>query len=126
MIELAIIALLTIKHLIVDFFLQTPYQWMNKGKYGHPGGILHSGLHAVTTALCIAVYVWDYKLVIGLALFDFAVHYHTDWAKVNINQKMQWKPDTHPEFWYLLGIDQFVHSVTYIVIVAALVVAKAI
>jgi len=43
---------LTVKHFIVDFPLQAhPYQYKNKGTYGHPGGLLHSGLHLVGTLL---------------------------------------------------------------------------
>jgi hypothetical protein len=49
-----------------------------------------------------------------LAAIDFFVHYHIDWAKMNINAKYGWKADSHPEFWYLLGLDQFLHAVTYI------------
>lgn len=43
------IALLFTKHFIIDFPLQTKYQWSNKGIYGHPGGILHAGLHGIGT-----------------------------------------------------------------------------
>lgn len=51
---------------------------------------------------------------IWLGLIDAVIHYHVDWAKMNVNAKYGWKPDTHPEFWYLLGLDQFAHAVTYI------------
>lgn len=40
---------LQIKHFIWDFYYQPPYMWQNKGTFGHPGGIVHSGLHAITT-----------------------------------------------------------------------------
>lgn len=32
---------LTVKHFIVDVILQNPYQYLNKGKFLHPGGLLH-------------------------------------------------------------------------------------
>ena len=35
---LAAIAILMVKHTAADFFLQTPYQYCNKGTYGHPAG----------------------------------------------------------------------------------------
>jgi hypothetical protein len=52
-----------------------------------------------------------------MALFDSVAHYHIDWAKTNINAKMGWGPTTHDEFWWLLGLDQLLHSLTYIVII---------
>ncbi len=30
-------------HFLVDFVLQTPFQYRNKGTYGHAGGLLHAG-----------------------------------------------------------------------------------
>ncbi len=91
---------------------------MNKGTYGHPGGLLHSGLHGLGTWLSL---VWFTPYAIALALFDFVVHYHVDWAKMNLNAKMGWGANTHEEFWWLLGLDQYIHSLTYIAIVAFIV-----
>ena len=39
---LVAVAVLMAKHMVADFYLQTPYQYLNKGTYGHPGGFLHS------------------------------------------------------------------------------------
>ncbi len=115
---LLILFLLFTKHFVIDFPLQKPYQWMNKGTYGHPGGLLHSGLHGLGTWLSL---VWFTPYAIALALFDFVVHYHIDWAKMNLNAKMGWGANTHEEFWWLLGLDQYIHSLTYIAIVAFIV-----
>lgn len=113
---LILITLLFTKHFIVDFPLQKPYQWMNKGTYGHLGGILHSYLHALGTMLCF----WWYAPMacIYLGFIDMVIHYHIDWAKMNLNAKMGWKADTHEQFWWLLGLDQFLHALTYIGLVA--------
>lgn len=111
---LLLLTLLFTKHFIADFLLQTPYQFLNKGTYGHPGGLLHSGIQAAFTA--VVVIPFAPLMALALALFDFAVHYHVDWAKVQLNNKYSWKPDTHKEFWWLLGLDQFLHSLTYIAI----------
>ena len=117
---LILIALLFTKHFIVDFPLQNAFQWMNKGKYGHMGGIVHAGLHASTTLICFA---WYAPLAAYyLALLDGLIHYHIDWAKMNINSKYGWKADTHEEFWWLLGLDQFLHALTYIGLVAMVTV----
>lgn len=112
---LLIFTLLIVKHFIVDFPLQTKYQWSNKGTYCHPGGILHSGLHGIGTYLCL---FWYAPIAaVYLAFADMVIHYHVDWAKMNLNAKMGWGPNTHEEFWWLLGLDQLLHYLTYVVIV---------
>jgi hypothetical protein len=117
---LIIFLALQIKHFVVDFPLQTKYQWSNKGAYGHPGGVLHAALHAVGTYLCV-VFFTKPEIALGLALIDCIVHYHIDWAKMNINKWKGWAPTTHPQFWVLLGLDQLLHQLTYIAIVFVLV-----
>ena len=114
MIELSILALLFSKHFLLDFPLQTPYQYLNKGKYGHPGGLLHSGLHGLATLLIFAL-VTPFAYLFALA--DFLIHYHIDWAKVQINNHYQLNPQT-PRFWTLLGLDQYLHAMTYIAMVS--------
>jgi len=37
---------------------------------------------------------------------------------MNLNKKYGWKPDQHAQFWWLLGVDQFLHALTYIGLVA--------
>ena len=109
---LFIIALLFIKHFIIDFPLQKPYQYLNKGTYGHPGGLLHAGFHGMGTWVCLVWYAPQAALFLGL--FDAVIHYHVDWAKMKLNAKMSWGPTTHEQFWWLLGLDQLVHSLTYV------------
>lgn len=104
------------KHLIVDFPLQTPFQWMNKGTYGHPGGNLHAGLHGISTVAIFAFFI-DYGLAFWLGVIDYAIHYHIDWAKMNINKAKGWGANTHAEFWILLGLDQYAHYLTYLLLV---------
>ncbi len=128
---LVILFLLFIKHFIVDFPLQAfPYQYKNKGTYGHPGGLLHAGLHGLGTFIVIAgvffyitdwtiLLVWKDVFVVAayLALIDMFLHYHIDWAKMNLNNKLGYGPTTHEQFWWLLGLDQYLHAVTYIMLV---------
>ena len=107
-VTLVLITLLFTKHFIVDFPLQNKFQWSNKGTYGHPGGLLHASLHGLTTMLCF----WWYAPLacIYLGLIDMFIHYHIDWAKMNLNAKMGWGPNTHEQFWWLLGVDQYLHA----------------
>jgi hypothetical protein len=114
MIELILLVLLFTKHFIIDFPLQTPYQYQNKGKYGHPGGLLHSGLHGATTFLILSFFT---PLAIVFGIVDFLVHYHIDWAKVKLNNHFQLTSE-NPQFWTLLGLDQYLHAMTYIAMVS--------
>ncbi len=113
--ELLLILLLFTKHCIVDFPLQVPYHYQNKGTYGHPGGIQHALLHGVGTALVFLLVSWPAAIILGL--IDAVLHYHIDWAKMNLNSKLGYGPTTHEQFWWLLGLDQYLHAVTYIMLV---------
>jgi hypothetical protein len=112
--------LLFTKHFIVDFPLQTKFQWSNKGTYGHPGGALHALLHYFGTFIVLFFFVPPGTAIL-LAFADGVIHYHIDWAKMNLNAKMQWGPNTHEQFWWLLGLDQYLHAVTYIGLIAVVV-----
>ena len=109
---LILLALLFTKHFIVDFPLQKPYQYLNKGTYGHPGGVLHAWLHAMGTLLC---FYWIAPVAAWyLALADGVIHYHIDWAKMNWGNR----DIENPSFWAHLGLDQMAHQLTYIGLVA--------
>jgi len=54
----------------------------------------------------------------GVLILDFVAHYHVDWAKMNINRAMGWGATTHNEFWWLTGLDQWLHQMTYLCLVA--------
>lgn len=109
---------LQVKHFIFDFYWQPPYMWQNKGTWGHPGGIVHAGIHAVVTLgilLCFGVHG---VLALQLMLGEFGIHYLVDWAKMNINRAKGWGCNTHNEFWQLTGLDQLFHQLTYVAILA--------
>lgn len=107
---------LTVKHFVCDFVYQPPYQWQNKGTYGHWGGIVHSGQHVVVTLILLLLFSVSLPIAVGIALIEFLIHYHMDWFKMNYNKSKGWGATTHNQFWVLLGLDQFVHSMTYILI----------
>jgi len=117
------ILILLFKHLVFDFFLQTSYQYRNKGIYGHPGGILHAGLHALGTT---PVFLWiapSKALAAAIIVGEFVVHYHIDWTKEQVNRRLKLAADD-ARFWWTLGVDQFLHDATYIAIVALLMAAR--
>ena len=140
LLSVILMSLLLIKHYLFDFVFQGPYQHLNKGTYGHPGGLLHTGLHLLGTALVLLgfqvigwwglptfsgpldaqfnLYVLSapWKFIGLILLVEGLIHYHADWLKVNINRINDWHSSKDPEFWWLMGLDQLTHQMTYIVI----------
>ncbi len=123
-IETVLLALtwLFFKHMVADYFLQKPYQFLNKGTYGHPGGFLHAGIHAILTIPVLAILPpSSILLAIAIIIGEFIAHYHIDWSKEQITKKFGWTPQDQG-FWSSLGVDQFLHAITYILIIWALLV----
>ena len=108
---------LFIKHFICDFPLQaSPWMYKNKSTYGHAGGIAHAAIHSIGTFMVLAYWLGAAAWVFALA--DMMIHYHIDWAKMNLNSKFGWQASTSEWFWILLGFDQLLHHLTYFAIVA--------
>ncbi len=121
LIVLAAVAILMLKHAVADFYLQTSYQYLNKGIYGHPGGIIHSAIHiALTPLVYLVIAPASLLLVLGIAASEFVLHYHIDWAKEQFTRGNGWTAQDRG-FWYALGTDQFVHGLTYLALVAVLI-----
>ena len=112
-----LLVLLNLKHFLLDFAYQPPYQWHNKGTYGHLGGIVHAGQHSLATLVLLCFFTHPVA-ALWLSFVEFFIHYHMDWFKMNYNKKKGWGPTTHNQFWILLGFDQLIHSLTYIGIAA--------
>jgi hypothetical protein len=115
---LTLLVLLEIKHFLFDFVFQSPYQLENKGVYGHPGGLLHAGLHAGATAVILAVFAFQPALLLAVVAGEFVVHYHLDWGKEKIRQLAARPDDAFT--WRMVGLDQLLHHLTYIAIAAVL------
>ena len=113
------LALFEAKHFLCDYVLQTRYQYLNKGIYGHPGGLIHAGIHAAGSIGPVLILTDAYWLVSALIAVEFAVHYHTDWLKEQINKRRGLSYDD-ALFWAVFGADQFIHQMTYVVMIAVL------
>lgn len=113
-----LLSLLFLKHLIVDFFWQPEYEWKNKGTYGHFGGIRHALKHVAVTGFILLFFV-NPILIIPLMLLEFLIHYHMDWWKMWWGARKKYDP-YNPKFWHWMGIDQWVHTMTYVIIVLIL------
>ena len=111
---LLLMTLLIAKHFIVDFIWQTPYQWQHKHIFGHPGGIIHSGLHLLVSWTSLGLIFGFFTLsLITAVIIEFILHYFIDWSKMNFTIHFNIKPD-NPIFWHILGFDQMLHYLTYI------------
>lgn len=113
---LALLCGLTVKHFLCDFVFQTPYQLDNKRRYGHPGGLIHAGIHAAATLALLLAFKVRPELALGLSAAEFALHYHLDWAKEVAAARFVARG--RAAFWNLIGFDQMLHHLTYLAIVA--------
>lgn len=104
------LALLFIKHYLVDFVFQTDAQVKGKVIYGNIDGIAHSAEHAILTLWITLMLTVNFPLSLCIALLDFTTHYHIDWIKMNFGNR----DITNKLFWNHLGLDQLAHSLTYI------------
>jgi Protein of unknown function (DUF3307) len=115
----AVFTWLQIKHFIFDYVLQTPFQFRNKGTYGHPGGVLHSSMQALGTIPAFFILppglLWGVIIVIG----EFVIHYHVDWSKEQTLRRMNLKT-TDAWYWRIYGLDQLAHQLTYVLIAGIL------
>ena len=116
---LLLLLLLTTKHNIVDFMIQTGYQYNNKHIYGHLGGIVHAGLHGIGTLCCM---FWFFpSAAIYLAFADAVLHYHIDWVRINLCYAMNWTVTNNKYWWWTIAIDEQLHYMTYFGLIAVMV-----
>ncbi len=135
---LLMVALL-LKHLVADLPLQTTYMALNKGTYGHPGGLYHAAIHGAGS-LAVMWFFSPYlsaHLVLLIIALEVVIHYHIDFLKVNVDKlaNTSFKPThnssenskpilvavTHKYYFYFFVIDQALHFATYIAMGWALI-----
>jgi hypothetical protein len=114
---LVLVLLLQIKHFACDGPLQTKEMVHAKGIYGKPLGILHSAIHGAGTFVVFAATGFSWTTVLLFAAVDFIIHYHIDFTKENIVRYFGWSMAV-PYFWWMIALDQLLHHVTYIALVA--------
>ncbi len=132
---LVLLALLTLKHFVADGPLQTDAQVVNKGRWLHPDGLAHAGLHAALSAAVLGVWAAASGaqaaagLMVALVIGEFVVHYAIDYGKCRIDDRCGFAraaEDGHAllitdkaGFFSLLLADQALHALTYVAMVAA-------
>ena len=107
---LSLFVLLQIKHLIMDWIWQTPFELKTKGIYNHYGGHQHSFKHAMATVLCFLCFITDINTLAIVFVIEYLLHYHIDWIKMNYGNS----DIKNPKFWQHLGLDQMAHRICYI------------
>ena len=117
-VAITVLGLLMVKHFICDFTLQTPWMLAEKGRYGKLGGIVHSAIHVIGTALAILPARPPVPILVTILATEFVVHYHIDWTKEQIVRRFGWKAGAR--FWNAIGFDQLLHGLTYLAIAAYL------
>jgi Protein of unknown function (DUF3307) len=102
---------LTVKHVIADFILQT--SWMAMGKDAKTGWALPLLAHcAIHGAMAIAIFTLVAPRFWYLGLVDFAIHITIDRAKGFCVATFDIKQGQSQWFWWLIGIDQALHHLT--------------
>jgi len=109
------LALLQLKHFVADFMLQPKYVFSNKGRYGHPGGLIHAGVHMLATIPVLMVMGVGAFTIALVVIAEGIVHYHLDFGKDRIGARWDMKI-TEWRYWALFGLDQFLHQMTYVAI----------
>lgn len=115
---LLLLFLFTIKHFIVDFVLQTQEEVEHKGTYLDWRGVKHSVKHGLGTLFVLWAAGAGYELSWLYGALDFIIHYHIDWAKMNMSRNLT---PADSAFWAWLGFDQALHYLTYIAFVAIMI-----
>ncbi|MEM7521066.1 MAG: DUF3307 domain-containing protein [Pseudomonadota bacterium] len=117
---LILLALLQVKHLFADFFLQTHRMLMGRDEYVHLGRIQHVGIHGGLSFVVLAFAGVPVVLAGLLCVLEAAVHYHIDWIKGWYTAVKEHGP-TDANYWRAFGTDQLAHQLTYIAMIWVLI-----
>jgi len=112
---LILLTFLFTKHILADYFFQRAWMFPDKGVYGAWGGVAHAITHAILTSF-ILMFFTDVFTAQALAVLDGFLHYHIDYIKNNVWKNKKLTPMDNL-YWMIHGTDQFLHFLTYILIV---------
>jgi hypothetical protein len=119
---LALLILFQIKHWYADFVIQTYMQTVKKGIWLDPVGLSHTVDHIWTSLVVLFLFSLFVPIspasILAVVFIEGILLYTIDYVKV----KYGCKDNTKPLFWNQFGMDQLAHQITYIAIVAYLLI----
>ena len=105
--------LLNLKHLVAEYILQTPHMAQSKIRYGSLNSFIHTLHHAFGTLVAGLLVDFNLGLILGLVLLEAVIHYHIDW----LHMKYGAQSYKDKKYWQWLGIEQFLHHQTFILLI---------
>lgn len=114
--SLILMALLQIKHMFADFYLQTSRMLAERDRYLHMGRAQHAGVHALGSAGALLLVGTTASVVLVIVVLEWVVHYHIDWGKGRYSNATQQTP-ADPGYWRAIGFDQALHQLTYVAMI---------
>jgi hypothetical protein len=125
-VTLAMLLCFQLKHFAADYLLQPGWMLRDKGELRRIGGYAHAGVHAIGSLPAFLIAGLGLATIVTLAAAEFIVHYATDYTKAKLTPHGCSDPCTWA-FWALHGADQFIHQLTYVVLIySALALAPGI
>ena len=114
------LALLQVKHFVIDFAYQGKYMTRRANKKGwlYPL-IAHSGAHGIASLIVLiipAIVVHQLSFVAVLCLAEAICHFSIDLVRSRLFHYNVFQPT----YWTVHGFDQMMHSLTYVGMVTAL------
>ena len=117
------LVLFQLKHYLTDFHWQTIWIVQTKGRYGHPGGLIHAGLHGLLSLpVLLLVAPFAPVLFTVILIFEMVLHYHIDWIKARGLYPNAELTSVTSAYWHYLGLDRAAHQLTYVAMLAALII----
>jgi hypothetical protein len=104
--------------MFADFYLQTPKMLTGRGEYFHLGRAQHAGVHVVGSALIFLLFGAPISFILIISALEWIIHFNIDFAKASYSDKKKLQPN-QAAFWRATGLDQLMHSLTYIAMVWA-------
>ncbi|MDH2154214.1 DUF3307 domain-containing protein [Stenotrophomonas sp. GD03657] len=111
-------ALLLIKHYLIDFAIQGKYMTRraNKKDWLMPL-VAHSSAHGIATLILLLPFgyiIEQVKIIALVALVDAVCHFVIDLSRSRLFRYNVFQPS----YWTVHGMDQLLHNLTYVVIAA--------
>ena len=117
---LILLCLLQIKHMFVDYFLQTPRMLEGRGTYWHLGRAQHAGVHVLGSVLAFLLVGAPLPFIAVIAVLEWIVHFNIDWGKARYSEIKGYGPH-EAGYWRANGFDQALHQLTYVAMAWAFV-----